>query len=70
MSTPIRRPVAAAAAVVATALTVASCGGSGADRSQPRRQALIVQSTTSVRDSGLLTKLIQPQFERRYRSGG
>jgi tungstate transport system substrate-binding protein len=34
---------------------------------EPReRTALIVQSTTSVRDSGLLDRLIKPGFERRH----
>jgi tungstate transport system substrate-binding protein len=31
-----------------------------------RQQDLVVQSTTSVRDSGLLDELITPRFERRY----
>jgi tungstate transport system substrate-binding protein len=52
--------------VAALALIVAACGGgSPAPPSAPPRQDLIVQSTTSVRDSGLLERLIAPQFERR-----
>jgi tungstate transport system substrate-binding protein len=68
MPTALRRPLALAAGLLAATVSVASCGGNstGTTRSQPARQPLIVQSTTSVRDSGLLTKLIQPQFERRY----
>jgi len=31
-----------------------------------QRQDLVVQSTTSVRDSGLLDRLIAPRFERRF----
>jgi tungstate transport system substrate-binding protein len=42
----------------------AACGGSS-ERPEPARQDLIVQSTTSVRDSGLLERLIAPEFERR-----
>jgi tungstate transport system substrate-binding protein len=52
-------------AVLAVAVAVAACGGSQRGTT-PARQDLIVQSTTSVRDSGLLEKLIAPQFERRY----
>jgi tungstate transport system substrate-binding protein len=43
-----------------------SKGGNGAEPAPAKRQDLIVQSTTSVRDSGLLTKLIAPQFARRH----
>src|SRR5215210_349255 len=55
------RTVLAAVALVATA-----CGGGDSSRpNPPARQDLIVQSTTSVRDSGLLERLIAPQFDRR-----
>src|SRR4051812_20453009 len=53
------------AALALVALVAAACGGQSGSR-QPRRQDLIVQSTTSVRDSGLLERLIAPQFERRH----
>ena len=52
-----------AVAVVATAAMVAAAPG--AAEAQQRR-ALIVQSTTSVRDSGVLDQLITPQFRRRF----
>jgi tungstate transport system substrate-binding protein len=54
--------------VMLTALgaALAACGGGSASMPAPKRQDLIVQSTTSVRDSGLLKRLIAPQFERRY----
>jgi tungstate transport system substrate-binding protein len=45
---------------VVAALTTASTAGA-----QQKRQ-LIVQSTTSVRDSGVLDQLITPRFERRF----
>jgi tungstate transport system substrate-binding protein len=51
-------------ALVALALVAAACGGSS-ERKAPARQDLIVQSTTSVRDSGLLERLIAPEFQRR-----
>jgi tungstate transport system substrate-binding protein len=68
MSTERRRLLLPAVVTTAAAvLGLAACGGDGDDREPaPARQDLIVQSTTSVRDSGLLTKLIRPQFERRY----
>jgi tungstate transport system substrate-binding protein len=47
---------AAVAAVVLGASTAAA----------PARQDLIVQSTTSVRDSGVLEQLIAPQFKKRF----
>jgi tungstate transport system substrate-binding protein len=52
--------------VVLTALTLgaAACGESSKPQA-PATQDLIVQSTTSVRDSGLLERLIAPEFERR-----
>jgi tungstate transport system substrate-binding protein len=48
-----------------TTIAVAACGG-GDEPRRADRQDLIVQSTTSVRDSGLLERVIKPQFERRY----
>jgi tungstate transport system substrate-binding protein len=55
------RAVMLAVAVVA-ACTVAS-GTAGA---QQQKRPLIVQSTTSVRDSGVLDQLITPQFTKRF----
>jgi tungstate transport system substrate-binding protein len=51
--------------VSAIALTLTVLGA-GAANAGAQQQDLIVQSTTSVRDSGLLDQLITPQFERRY----
>src|SRR3954449_3023800 len=67
-----RYGLGAAAAAVVVALAGVGCAGEsksahdtgGAPAAQKR--ALIVQSTTSVRDSGLLEKLIAPQFKRRF----
>ena len=50
---------AVAAAAIALGAAATSAGA-------PQRQDLVVQSTTSVRDSGLLDQLITPQFERRF----
>ena len=50
-------------AAVAAVLTVF---GAGAADAAAQRQDLIVQSTTSVRDSGLLDRLIAPRFESRF----
>jgi tungstate transport system substrate-binding protein len=50
--------VAVATAVVGTAAPVAGA--------QQQKRPLIVQSTTSVRDSGVLDQLITPQFEKRF----
>jgi tungstate transport system substrate-binding protein len=47
--------------VISLVLLLAMAANAGA-----QQQDLIVQSTTSVRDSGLLDQLITPQFERRY----
>ena len=55
----IRRALGAAAPALA-ALAVTAPGATA------QTQDLVVQSTTSVRDSGLLDQLITPQFERRY----
>jgi tungstate transport system substrate-binding protein len=52
------------AAAMMLALAVALAGATTAGAQQKR--ALIVQSTTSVRDSGVLEQLITPQFERRF----
>src|SRR5919106_4930266 len=41
-------------------------GGAAAGDAAAQRQDLVVQSTTSVRDSGLLDRLIAPLFERRF----
>ena len=40
--------------------------GLGAAEAAAQRQDLVVQSTTSVRDSGLLDQLIAPRFESRF----
>src|SRR4051812_8634966 len=59
--------VAVLAIVAATAAAVLAAAA--VEPEQPRtlqKRALIVQSTTSVRDSGLLERLIAPQFERRF----
>jgi len=53
-----------AAGAIAIALVVALTGATAAGARQPR--PLIVQSTTSVRDSGVLDQLITPAFERRF----
>src|SRR6185312_771830 len=50
--------IALAAGAVFAAATVPA--------SAQQRRSLIVQSTTSVRDSGLLDQLITPEFKRRY----
>src|SRR3954471_749247 len=53
------------AGVVTVGMAVILPGAPGGAAQQPKR-TLIVQSTTSVRDSGLLDQLITPQFERRF----
>jgi tungstate transport system substrate-binding protein len=53
-----------AAAAAGLALTAVMLGASNA--AAPATEDLIVQSTTSVRDSGLLEQLIAPQFKRRF----
>ena len=50
------------AVAVAVAAALIAAPGAGAQQKRP----LIVQSTTSVRDSGVLDQLITPQFERRF----
>jgi tungstate transport system substrate-binding protein len=58
----IVRGAGLAAVVAALVVLVLRPGGD-----EPReRRTLIVQSTTSVRDSGLLDRLIEPGFERRH----
>src|SRR4051812_39220850 len=49
---------------VAIAIAAVLIGAPGASAQQKR--PLIVQSTTSVRDSGVLDQLITPEFERRF----
>src|SRR5690349_19173853 len=56
-----RRWGGAAVLALAVALTGAATAGA-----QQQKRPLIVQSTTSVRDSGVLDQLITPQFERRF----
>src|SRR4051794_10285518 len=48
--------------VIALTLTLTGPAAAGAQQKRP----LIVQSTTSVRDSGVLDQLITPQFEKRF----
>src|SRR3954463_2052221 len=57
---PARRCAAAIVLALAVTLTGAATAGAQAKR------ALIVQSTTSVRDSGVLDQLIAPEFEKRF----
>src|SRR3954453_15216685 len=45
---------------------VAAGAGAASAAAQGQQQDLIVQSTTSVRDSGVLDQLITPAFERRF----
>ena len=54
-----RRWAAAVAIAAAAALTGAASAGA-------QQRPLIVQSTTSVRDSGVLDQLITPQFKKRF----
>src|SRR3954469_16494222 len=63
----------AAVAAVVAALAGSACAAdsesareTGAAPAAQQKRALIVQSTTSVRDSGVLEKLIAPQFKRRF----
>jgi ABC-type tungstate transport system permease subunit len=53
-----------AAGAIAVVLAAALIGAPAAGAQEKR--PLIVQSTTSVRDSGVLDQLIAPQFARRY----
>src|SRR5690348_8261584 len=53
----------AGAAVLALAVALTGTATAGA---QQQKRPLIVQSTTSVRDSGVLDQLITPQFKRRF----
>src|SRR3954454_9933673 len=48
--------------VIALTLTLTGPAAAGAQQKRP----LVVQSTTSVRDSGVLDQLITPQFRRRF----
>ena len=52
------------ARAMAAALVALGVAAPGAMAQQP--QDLVVQSTTSVRDSGVLDRLITPQFEKRF----
>jgi tungstate transport system substrate-binding protein len=52
--------------IAGVAAMVAGLIGLGATTAGAQRQDLIVQSTTSVRDSGVLDQLITPQFEKRF----
>src|SRR4051812_46888328 len=52
----------AAAIIAALGVTLAMAATADAQQKRP----LIVQSTTSVRDSGVLDQLIAPQFEKRF----
>ncbi|MEA2246443.1 MAG: tungstate transport system substrate-binding protein, partial [Solirubrobacteraceae bacterium] len=63
-----RRWAGVIAIVPAVALTAAAVAGVQPKRTPAaqKQRALIVQSTTSVRDSGVLEQLIAPQFERRF----
>jgi tungstate transport system substrate-binding protein len=62
-----KRTAGGAVALIAMLAAVAfGVAATSAGERQPERQDLVVQSTTSLRDSGLLSKLIAPQFERRY----
>jgi len=56
-----RRWAGAIAVAMAASLTAAPVAGA-----QQQKRPLIVQSTTSVRDSGVLDQLITPQFEKRF----
>src|SRR3954454_19502446 len=68
-----RHRLGAAAAAVVVALAGSACAAgpeaprdTAAAPAAQQKRALIVQSTTSVRDSGVLEKLIAPQFKRRF----
>src|SRR4051812_35963235 len=60
-----RRRVRRLAGVVTVGMAVILTGAPVAGAQQQKRP-LIVQSTTSVRDSGVLDQLITPQFEKRF----
>src|SRR4051812_35421333 len=60
-----RRRVRRLAGVVMAGMAVILTGAPVAGAQQQKR-SLIVQSTTSVRDSGVLDQLITPQFEKRF----
>src|SRR3954471_510083 len=62
LMTRARTGLWAGAIVVAMVASLATAATAGAQQKRP----LIVQSTTSVRDSGVLDQLITPQFERRF----
>src|SRR5919199_6729126 len=54
------------ARVIAVAVVAACMTATGTAGAQQQKRPLIVQSTTSVRDSGVLDQLITPQFEKRF----
>jgi tungstate transport system substrate-binding protein len=60
----MRRARGRAGAIVLAAVAVFAAATGPASAQQKR--SLIVQSTTSVRDSGVLDQLITPQFRRRF----
>src|SRR4051794_25606357 len=69
MTTGTSRRWAGVIALAIAVATAASVLAAAAVEPQPRalqKRALVVQSTTSVRDSGLLEQLIAPQFRRRF----
>ena len=51
---------------VTAAIAIAAFLGPMPGAATAQKRALIVQSTTSVRDSGVLDQLITPQFKRRF----
>lgn len=60
------RPARGRAGVIAVAVVAACMAATGTAGAQQKKRALIVQSTTSVRDSGVLDQLITPQFKKRF----
>ena len=57
------RALAAVAALAAAAVSLGACGADKAPGSPPDRGTLLLATTTSTRDSGLLDELL-PSFER------
>jgi len=51
---------------VSAAIAIVAFLGATPGAATAQKRALIVQSTTSVRDSGVLDQLITPQFKRRF----
>jgi len=54
------------AVLLAVAVVGACMAATGTAGAQQQKRPLIVQSTTSVRDSGVLDQLITPQFAKRF----